>query len=136
MAGDVRALCVAAAPGRDPVGRTQMERKRYLSHREGAQREALARQQGALEESTARERTRRAARAADLQHARQKLRNKRDFVRQYDARLGKLRQENEQVRRRPHAPPRAHGGGSPQVDPRASRGLGCRMYSILGCWSP
>lgn len=77
----------------------QVEQKRFLSLREGAQREARTRQQSSLEESNVREQTRRAERSAELRHARQKLRNKREFVRQYDARLDSLRREHEQVRR-------------------------------------
>jgi len=77
----------------------QVERKRFLSQREGAEREARTRQQVSLADANLHERTQRAARSAELQHARQKLRNKREFVRQYDERLDSLRRDHEQVRR-------------------------------------
>lgn len=84
--------------GPNSCPRLQVERKRFLSQRSGAEREALTRQQVGLEEGTVHERTRQAARSADLRNAQQALRNKREFVRQYDARLNALRHEHQEVR--------------------------------------
>jgi hypothetical protein len=81
----------------------QVEEKQFLSVRVGMERTLRTRQRQWLEEAALSEHTQQRARQVHLQHTEQLQRAKADFVRQYDAKVHALHEQQRSVRPHPAA---------------------------------